>query len=350
MQVLASNRLNTFLGIPFNEKTLLPTIAWTVSAIASAIFCASNLGLISLGTFSATLSTCPTLIPLILCAISTHFAISSAKSFYRSLNNIEFIPKNMINETAALEKLATEGNVEAQYDLGLLLIKNNETEEAGLKWLEKADENNHEKARQELGKHYLEVAISYVQESGALPDTEVITRLFKKSADKGCAEAEYEYALCLDDQGTEEAEEEAIQWLQKAARQGYARAECKLGNKLVERNNLEDKETGKELIKNAAKKGLATAQCAYGTLLFENDKAKAFKWIERAANQEDADSINALALYYYHGYGCEPNKETALNLFKKAADADSEEALINLGDLFPEEAQINLGEFQEEVV
>lgn len=67
----------------------------------------------------------------------------------------------------------------------------------------------------------------------------------------------------------------------------------------------------------------------FGIFGFEEDGAKAFKWIKRAADAGQPYAIFALGGFYEEGIGTPVNKEKALEYYKKAADAgvpDAQEA------------------------
>ncbi len=124
-------------------------------------------------------------------------------------------------------KQALSGNVEAQYQVAVLLgegIGVNENEEAtSIEWLQKAAGNGHIEATKEL-------AFIYRDGTGTKKDAIKAFKLFKKAKDAGDLEAQVHLALCfLQGHGTKKDTNIAVDLLQEAAEKGDDLAQAQLG-------------------------------------------------------------------------------------------------------------------------
>lgn len=249
-------------SIPPYLKPKLTSLAIisSISAIANAIFCASNAGWITLGTVSIAISIFPAALPIALCTLSTAAAFLSLAALYilhikekpedqipspdqkvenpskpllEPQSNIQTNPQPIPPPTPDVEvKLifqsepqplslpqltpkeikskereiamtqmtaaANGGDPEAMYKLGLHFLKESKHKdiEVGLKWLMAAEENHHAEAKQKLGQYYFDEAKKYIESSGPLAVEKELARLYQKAAERGHGEAQYEYGRC----------------------------------------------------------------------------------------------------------------------------------------------------------
>jgi TPR repeat protein len=122
-------------------------------------------------------------------------------------------------------------------------------------------------------------------------------KLWRKAAEQGNAEAEYELGKCyLNGHGVESNEDEAFNWFQKSATQGYADAQCMLGARF---GLMFDYESGEqhEWTRKAAAQGHAQAQCDLGATYYYGDFAvdknidEAVKWLCKSAGQGNVEAL-----------------------------------------------------------
>ena len=148
---------------------------------------------------------------------------SLCKSYYGP----EEFPIDKEKEIYWYKKAAEKGNVEAQYELGLICFDSwdwdfpKEDSAKGSYWFEKAAKKGHVKAQRMLGLMYY---------YGRLPmDHKKAVFWFEKSAKQGDVEAQYNLGK-LYDRGIEVPEDnkKALYWWKKAAKQGDWRAQWEL--------------------------------------------------------------------------------------------------------------------------
>ncbi|MDD3295727.1 MAG: tetratricopeptide repeat protein [Candidatus Omnitrophica bacterium] len=89
-------------------------------------------------------------------------------------------------------------------------------------------------------------------------------------------------------------------------------------------------------IRAKAEKGDAKAQWELGKAFsngefgLEKDQQEAFKWIRKAAEQNDAMAQGSLGFLYLYGLGVAPNTAEALKWYRKAAEQNESIAQSNL--------------------
>jgi uncharacterized protein len=176
---------------------------------------------------------------------------------------------------------ADAGHHDAEYNLGTLLGRRGDLNEAEL-WLRKAADAGHHGGEGNLG--------LLLKLRGDLDEAELWLR---KAADASRHEAELNLGLLLDEQGrTEEAEH----WYRRAAAAGHHDAENNLGTLLAKRGDLDEAEPW---LRKAATVGDHGAEGNLGTLLAERgDLDEAEQWLRKAADagRHDADFSLGLLL------------------------------------------------------
>ena len=154
---------------------------------------------------------------------------------------------------------------------------------------------------------------------------------YKKSAEQGFAQAQYNLAWCYEaGEGVKKNETKAFEWYQKSADQGFAKAQHNLG--ICYYNGIgcdPDKYKAFEWYKKSAEQGLANAQCHLGNCYYkgkgcEQNYNQAFHWFTSASqDMQDIDlysmSIFMIGVMYYNGEIGFGDKFTAVKYFKIAA-------------------------------
>jgi len=155
---------------------------------------------------------------------------------------------------------------------------------------------------------------------------------FKKAAEQGLPQAQYELARIYNTTGNEGAV--AHEWMRKSAEQGYAPAQCGWGGHL----GLFSSE-GHEWMRKSAEQGYAMAQWMLGSIYeggwgLPEDKEAAVKWYRKAADQGCAEAQNDLGNMYAKGEGVSVDDAEAIKWYRKAADQGYAEAEMNLGRFY----------------
>ena len=177
--------------------------------------------------------------------------------------------------------------------------------------------------------------------------------LFRKAAEQGYAEAQYELGrIAIEGVGAwpslenvvewARKSDEAVFWFGKAVEQGHAGAQYELGKLYAEgvgvtRNGAQ----AVELFRQSAEQGYAEAQRMLGEMhitgkYVARDTAQALDWFRRAAGQGDVTAGYKLGIMYMEGYGVPQDTAQALALFRKAAEQGHAGAQCDLGVMYAE--------------
>jgi tetratricopeptide (TPR) repeat protein len=144
-----------------------------------------------------------------------YFIISSP--VYGETSSCEKIYKK--NEYQCLLKKANNGNIDAQYELGVLYLYDNKYSEA-LKWLKKASDAGNASASMELADYY---SASRLYEGKLVPvNYQESLRFYKIAAEAGNKDAALELGMAYDKglKGVKKDYGESIKWLHLAVKNG----------------------------------------------------------------------------------------------------------------------------------
>ena len=261
-----------------------------------------------------------------------------------------------------LQKLAEAGDDEAQFDYAIYLMKKGD-KEAAFNWCKKAAEQGNASAQFGLYRHYdngigveedediafewlekaveQEIAVALLEYGKYYADEKEEVVYFKKAAEQGLTEAQYNLAGCLfKGRGIDEDKAEAYKWFRKAAEQGHAVAQTFVGGYLEEgwANVTKNEKEAVEWYRKAAEQGFDFAQtnlanCLYNGRGVTDNKAEAYKWYRKAAEQGHADAQNMVGRYLEEGWGGIAKDEyEAVEWFRKAAEQGYDVAQNNLAN------------------
>ena len=236
-----------------------------------------------------------------------------------------------------IQKAAKQGDIEAQFVLGLLCkngdeflgIKPNHVE--AVKWFRKAAEKEYAAAQNNLGDCY------YAGEGVPQNYTEAVN-WYRKAAEKGNVSAQWNLGFCyVTGEGVEKNPFEAVKWYRKAAEKEYAAAQNSLGlcyyaGKGVPQNYTE----AVKWYRKAAEKGNVSAQRNLGFCYetgngVEKDPSEAVNWYRMAADQDDSLAQTSLGECYYDGKGVQQDYNKAVQWYRKAAEQKNAKAQNYLG-------------------
>ena len=187
----------------------------------------------------------------------------------------------------AYERLAWEGNADAQTSLGYMYQQGEGVSrdlKKAIEWYEKAIEQEQPYALFNLGLMYAN-SNEYIAQ-----DIEKAHELFLRSAIAGVDLAQYEVALMFEQgAGCTQNYSEAAYWYEEAAKRGHAEAFNNLGVLYREGRGVEQNfQRAFVCFSRAAEKGLSSAQYNLG-LLYDRgegvpeDHEKALEWCRKAA-------------------------------------------------------------------
>ena len=126
-----------------------------------------------------------------------------------------------------IRQAAEEGNVKAQYNLGLMYSKGQNVAqdlELANRWYRKAAEQGYPKAQYGLG-------LSYIQGRGVMQDGLEAAKWFRMAAEQGLDKAQYNLAVVYE-RGRGNVDKDlgqAVKWYKKAADQDFIKALHNLG-------------------------------------------------------------------------------------------------------------------------
>jgi S1-C subfamily serine protease len=178
--------------------------------------------------------------------------------------------------------------------------------------------------------------VLYSEGRGVPNDQKQALIYFRKAAEAGTAEAQFNLGLCYaHGQGVPTNWVEAVRWYRKAAEAGVPEAQANLGlcvarGQGTTANNIE----AVTWLTKAANAGLAEAACSLGAM-YQNGKGvsqnlpEAFKWFKTAAEKGNAVAQRILGVMYAKGSGCrQDNLEAYTWLFIAAARREQEPDLM----------------------
>ena len=149
------------------------------------------------------------------------------------------------------------------------------------------------------------IGICYDHGTGVARDEREMAVWWRRAAEKGIIEAQFNLACCYrDGAGVEKDVRTAVEWYRRAAVAGFAKAQNYLG------------------LFYFAGKGV------------EKDEKAAFEWFYRAALAGHDDAQNSLGHCYFNGAGVEMNARVAVEWYRRAAATGHAGAQYNLGDLY----------------
>lgn len=221
-------------------------VVGTVTAVASAIFCAANAGLISLGAATALIASFPPVLPIALCALGTAVALASL---------IFFIIKGHANKRISEHnRKVVEQFVLAKDEL----FKKGGDDKKAFDLFTKAAKDGHP-----LAKLYL--ANLYEYGKGCVENDEQSFKLSKEVADQGHSHGCYALGICyLYGVGCVENEKQGFELCKKAAEKGDPDIQLAFYKEFRYDFDLETKKLAFEFLRKAASKGYLPAQVKLG--------------------------------------------------------------------------------------
>ena len=161
---------------------------------------------------------------------------------------------------------------------------------------------------------------------------------YRRAAEQGIAEAEYNLANCYHNgEGVKTNEVEARKWWRQAAEQNSKEAQFNLGISYEFGIGIpSDLQEAVKWYQKAADQGIDQAQYNLGNMYFnghgvETNYAEAVKWYRMAAEQGDAKAQHCLAGIYALGNGVPKDYSEAFKWIYKAADQGDDDAQYAVG-------------------
>ena len=232
------------------------------------------------------------------------------------------VPKDDKKAFQLFLRAAKAGDVVAQYDVGVMLQEGEGTEqnyENAFRWFLKAANQGYADAQVEVGK-------TFWYGAGDTEDKTKAKEWFAKAAAQDNPEGLYWYGLALNDSQNAHDHKEAVRAFKRAAELGDAEACNMLGNCYLEGDGMEkDVEKAAELFREAAERGSADGMVSLGKCYYygngvNEDDVQAFKCFDKAVSEGCLEAITLSGECYLYGHGVEEDEEMALKFFLVAAE------------------------------
>ncbi len=151
--------------------------------------------------------------------------------------------------------------------------------------------------------------------------------LVRAAALRGVHQAQVLYGqMLLDGKSVERNPTAALHWFERAAKSGNVMAINMVGRCLDQGWGVTPSQAlAEKWFRKAAERGLDWGMYNLATLLtlgeggVSQDKPEAFFWLRKAADLGHPKSMNLLAGFYEDGWVARPNRDTARDLYRKAA-------------------------------
>lgn len=228
------------------------------------------------------------------------------------------------DQITAITAAAESGNVEAQWDMGILYLSGRNTlvpkdSEKAVYWLTKAAEQGNERAQFNL-------YFVYRDGEGVLRNPIIAGEWLIKASDAGLKQADRELASIYMFGGIFDPDDsKANVYLQNLADEADPWAQYNLAIHLQFGRGIEvDEKRASELFRKSAESGYSDAQFRLG-LAYLNaqgvpvDYREAAKWMKMAAAADNSDAQYSLAWMYSDGQGVEKSPELSAKWMSAAA-------------------------------
>ncbi|MCL2570762.1 MAG: toll/interleukin-1 receptor domain-containing protein [Defluviitaleaceae bacterium] len=271
------------------------------------------------------------------------------------------IPEEGGLQEPTLDEQARQGDMDAQYELGRILMIVQDFSTA-TSWFRQAAEQGHNEAMLALAINYRDGigvrrnhdrAIFWFYQAGETHDPEIQAHIGWLYDSGHLLNQNYEQALYWylqaarqDNEfsqvrigvmfsvglGTEVDDEQAVYWYKRAAAQGNAMAQGNLGARYAQGHGVEQSyEEAVYWFNTAALQGDTNSMVNLGMayefgLGVEEDYHQALHWYREAVELGNPSGINFLAAMYFYGRGVTQDFERAAYLFKQMPSTDSRAA------------------------
>lgn len=239
---------------------------------------------------------------------------------------------------------AESGDMQAQEDLGLMYQSGCGVDvdmSAALKWYLKSAEQGNVSSMESVA----EIYAGLCKGSKSLKNARKAEEWFKKAEKAATEEDDFDYYNYYDFLQNEGRERDAFAVMKRGAKNGNVDAMRDLANAYYWGEDYgvsQDLYEAGKWFEKAAGAGDAVAMmrmgefCLYGRGNFPEDNYKAFRYLTKAVEKDDDLSYahRLLGECYLNGWGTNENTYKATEHLKKAANADSAEAMYWLGILY----------------
>ncbi|GAA6171990.1 hypothetical protein NBRC116592_16600 [Colwellia sp. KU-HH00111] len=244
------------------------------------------------------------------------------------------IAKPEVIDVQTIKEKASEGDLESQFQLGVLYLKDKTKRHDGIYWLKQSANLGYLKAQHQL-------ANEYFIGKNIDTDNDQVLKYYLMAAKQNDLRAQYQLGRIYFDGRIQGKDfEKGVKWLLMAANGGYVEAQFYLANEYFAGNNivLDDEEALKYFFM-AAKQNHLGAKYQLGTIYLygwgqDKDIEKAIKWLLMAANGGYVSAFSLLGGIYGNENYNAFQQETAIYWYKLGAELGDEASYGRLGTAY----------------
>ena len=244
------------------------------------------------------------------------------------------VPQNLGEAIKWYRKAAEQGHAIAQYSLGQCCLNGigvPQDQSEAIKWLQLSADQGYALAQDFMGNCNF---YGY-----CVPQNYPMALMwFNLAAKQGYVKSQITLGNCYCyGNGAPRNSEEAVKWYSLAVQQGDAVAQTAFGDFFSNEENYDEAMKWYTL---AAQQGYNVAQYKLGLYYYDNSEgnsekdALAVNWLQKAADQGNADAQELLGECYFYGEIVPRNCDLAYELLSKAASQGHEEAIAFLKNEF----------------
>ncbi|MGB2739424.1 MAG: PEGA domain-containing protein [Cognaticolwellia sp.] len=247
---------------------------------------------------------------------------------------LSIIAKPDVIDVQTIKEKASGGDLESQFQLGVLYLKDKTKRHDGIYWLKQSANLGYLKAQHQL-------ANEYFIGKNIDTDNDQVIKYYLMAAKQNDLRAQYQLGRIYFDGRIQGKDfEKGVKWLLMAANGGYVEAQFYLANEYFAGNNivLDDEEALKYFLM-AAKQNHLGAKYQLGTIYLygwgqDKDIEKAIKWLLMAANGGYVSAFSLLGGIYGNENYSAFKQEAAIYWYELGAELRDEASYGRLGTAY----------------
>jgi len=239
------------------------------------------------------------------------------------------VPRDSAKARELYVSAANAGLADAEFNVGLDFASEKNFEDAR-KWYQKAADQGHLRALNNLGNIYL-------LGRGVPVDLEQAKKYLIKPATAGIAVSQFGMAAAFFFQ---KDAAEAMPWLRRSMQGGYIWAYSRYARSLYYAEGVErDVAAALDLARKLAKRGDGNSQALVAHILLANtekmpaDAKEAYEFARKSAEQGNSYGQRILGSCYYRGFGVKQDAAEAVHWYRLSAEQKDATAACNLAEL-----------------
>jgi TPR repeat protein len=247
---------------------------------------------------------------------------------------LSIIAKPEVIDVQTIKEKAIAGDLESQFQLGVLYLKDKTKVHDGINWLKQSANLGYLKAQHQL-------ANEYFVGNNIDTDKDQVLKYYLMAAKQNDLRAQYQLGRIYFDGRIQGKDfEKGVKWLLMAANGGYVEAQLYLANEYFAGNNIDiDDDQALKYYLMTAKQNNLGSQYQLGRIYLygwgqDIDLEKGIKWLLMAANGGYPSAFSLLGDIYGNENYSVFKQETAIYWYELGADLGNEASYIGLGSAY----------------